>query len=93
VDESNEIKKALKICGGNWNGIAFENMLAIYRTCLRELPCSQNHLSLEIQADLGIGERKTNEKLKILLHKRILIRGTDNLVLWYTQNNNGREMK
>jgi len=65
VDESNEIKKALKICGGNWNGIAFENMLA----------------------------RKTNEKLKILLHKRILIRGTDNLVLWYTQNNNGREMK
>ena len=44
-------------------------------------------------ADLGIGERKTNEKLKILLHKRILIRGTDNLVLWYTQNNNGREMK
>ena len=91
MNHDDEIRKALKICGGDWSGIAFENIYNIYRICLRELPCSNKHLSLEVQSDTGLSERKANEKIRVLFHRSILKKGKDNLVFWYTDNNNGKE--
>ena len=93
MDQDKEIRLALKICGGDWQGIAFENIYSIYRICLRELPCSNKHLCLEVQSDTGLSERKANEKLRVLLHRNILKKGKDNLVFWYTQNNENGDGK
>ena len=89
MNNEEEIKKALKICGGDWYGVAFDNIYNIYQICLRELPCTNKHLSLEVQSDIGLSERKANEKIRVLMHRRILVKGKDNLMFWFS-NNNGK---
>ena len=81
MDKAEEIEKALKILGGNWEGIAFQNISNIYNAVLDALPCTKDYLQLEVISQTGLSDRKVVDRLKLLFHKKILTK-KDNQINW-----------
>src|SRR5574337_294039 len=71
---SDNIDKALALCGNDWRGIAFDNLKAIYESMDETMPCNFDKMSIKAQAKTGLSKRKIEEKLKVVISERVVIK-------------------